>query len=136
MKASNSSLYRHFETLHFWCLDTFENAPKNPAIHDDIRLLLENIVQAQSAIALALETQNPRQRLDFLDVVVLSITNVKSITKVFTEYSSKKERGKRIISKKGRIRLLDIMTKIGDELGKWRTKTASKIEGQSRISPD
>ena len=128
MKAEQSSLYRHLETLNFWCLDTFENAPKNPAIQSEVRIVIENVVQAQSAVAMALLTDNLKQRVDFLDVVVMSMTNVKTVTKVLTEYSSSLERGKHVISKKSRVRLLDIMTQIGEELGRWRNSTLSQIK--------
>lgn len=135
MKAEQSSLYRHLETLHMWALDTLENAPKNPAVQADIKLLMENIVNAQSAVAMALNTENQTQKLDFLDVVVMNMTNVKSITKIFTEYSSSLERGKHVISKASRVRLLDIMTQIGSELGRWRNKTLGKINSERAAAP-
>ena len=80
MKAEQSSLYRHLEMLHLWCIEVFENAPKQPMMQEDVRLLAENIVSAQSAVAIALDTKDLRQRLDLIDVVVLNITSFKSIT--------------------------------------------------------
>lgn len=127
MKAEQSSLYRHLETLHFWALETFENVPKNTALQTDVKLVVENIVQAQTSVAMALLTENLKQKVDFLDVVGMSITNVKTITKVLTEFSSSLERGKHVISKKSRIRLLDIMSQVSEELGRWRNKTLSEI---------
>lgn len=107
VKAEQSSLYRHLEVLHLWCLEVFENAPKQPMVQADVKLLAENIVQAQSAVAMALNCDDLKQKFDILDVVVMSMTNVKSITKVFTEYSSSSERGNRIISKPQRLRQED-----------------------------
>ena len=69
MKAEQSSLYRHLEVLHLWCLETFENAPKQPMMQADVKLLAENIVQAQSAVAMALNCDNPKQKFDFLDKI-------------------------------------------------------------------
>lgn len=120
--------------LHLWCLETFENAPKQPMMQADIRLLAENIVQAQSAVAIALNTAEVKQRLDFLDVVVMSMTNVKSITKVLTEYSSSSERGNRVITKQQRVRMLDIMTRIGTELSRWRGKTVAMIINEDKAA--
>lgn len=134
MKADQSSLYRQLEMLHLWCLETFENAPKQPMMQADIRLLAENIVQAQSAVAIALNTAEVKQRLDFLDVVVMSMTNVKSITKVLTEYSSSSERGNRVITKQQRVRMLDIMTRIGTELSRWRGKTVAMIINEDKAA--
>lgn len=127
MKADQSSLYRQLEMLHLWCLETFENAPKQPMMQADIKLLAENIMQAQSAVALALNTADIKQRLDFLDVVLMSMTNVKSITKVLTEYSAHSDKGCRVISKQQRVRMLDIMTVVGNELGRWHSKTLATI---------
>ena len=134
MKAEQSSLYRHLEVLHLWCLETFENAPKTVPVQADIKLLMESIMNAQSAVAFALNEENPVRKFDFLDVVNMSMTNVKSITKVLTEYSSSMERGKHVISKPSRVRLLDIMTQIGDELGRWRNKTLKKINDERAAS--
>ena len=120
--------------LHLWCLETFENAPKQPMMQADIRLLAENIVQAQSAVAIALNTAEVKQRLDFLDVVVMSMTNVKSITKVLTEYSSSSERGNRVITKQQRVRMLDIMTRIGTELSRWRGNTVAMIINEDKAA--
>lgn len=136
MKADQSSIFRHLEVLHLWCAETFDNAPKNEVVREDVRILVQNIVQAQSAVTMALQVQMARQRLELLDVVVLSMTNIKSVTKVLTAFSTNKERGKHVIDKSARIRLLDIMTQIGIELGRWRNKTLARAaqEEAAKIS--
>ena len=122
--------------LHLWCAETFDNAPKNEVVREDVRILVQNIVQAQSAVTMALQVQMARQRLELLDVVVLSMTNIKSVTKVLTAFSTNRERGKHVIDKSARIRLLDIMTQIGIELGRWRNKTLARAaqEEAAKIS--
>ena len=127
MKAEQSSVYRQLEMLHFWCLDTFDNAPKNTGVQEDVKIIVNAIVEAQTAVHLALVTEALRQRLDFLDVVVMNMTKVKTITKVLSEYSSSAERGKHVISKKARVRLLDIMNQIGNDLGRWRNSTLQQM---------
>lgn len=150
VKADQSSIYRQLELLHLWCLETFENAPNQPMVQADIRIIAENVVQAQSAVAMALNTADIKQRFDLLDVVVVSLTNIKSITKVLTEYAPssvrKKKmltenepgsgRGSHVISKSARVRLLDIMSTVGNELGRWRNKTAAQIKGNAATLPD
>ena len=128
MKATQSSLYRQMELLHLWCLETFENAPKNPIIQEDVSSINRAVIEAASAIEIALNTENVVQRLDFIDVFVLKMTEVKFITKGLTEYSSNNTQGRRVISKNQRVNLLNIMTQIGDELGRWRNSTLSKIK--------
>jgi len=127
MKDEQSSVYRHLEMLHLWCIDTLDNAPKNPCVQEDVRILVNAVVEAQVAVHWALMTEALSQRLDFLDVVVMNMTKVKTITKVLSEYSSDVERGKHVISKKGRVRLLDIMSQIGNELGRWRNSTICQM---------
>lgn len=60
MKADQSSIFRHLEVLHLWCAETFDNAPKNEVVREDVRILVQNIVQAQSAVAMALQAQTAR----------------------------------------------------------------------------
>lgn len=113
--------------LHLWCLETFDNAPKNVGVQEDVKIIVNAIVEAQTAVHIALVTEALKQRLDFLDVVVMNMTKVKTITKVLSEYSSSVERGKHVISKKARVRLLDIMTQIGNDLGRWRNSTIQQM---------
>lgn len=127
MKAEQSSVYRQLEMLHLWCLETFDNAPKNVGVQEDVKIIVNAIVEAQTAVHIALVTEALKQRLDFLDVVVMNMTKVKTITKVLSEYSSDVERGKHVISKKARVRLLDIMTQIGNDLGRWRNSTIQQM---------
>ena len=129
MKAEQSSLYRNIELLHLWCIETFHNVPNQPFVLEDIHLLAENVVQAQSVVGMALNAESDMQRLDLLDVVVMSMTNVKSITKVLTEYTYAAGAGHRchIISRNQRVAFLNAMTQIGAELGRWRNKTVAQI---------
>lgn len=127
-------MYRHLEVLHFWCADNFDNAPKNVVVQRDIQIIVDSIVEAQSSVHLALLTNNLSQRMEFLDVVVMDMTKVKTATKVLTEYSSSKERGKHVISKNARVRLLDIMTKIGEDLGRWRNSTLQQIRKTAEVN--
>lgn len=131
MKATQSSLFRLLENLHLWCAETFDNAPKNEVVREDIRLLVRNITEAQSAVTMALQAQSARQRLDLIDVVVMDMTNIKSITKVLTQYSEDHDRGKHVITKSARIGMLDMMTQIGTELGSWHNKTLRRTEEEA-----
>lgn len=138
MKAEQSSIYRSIERLHLWALETFDNAPNKPAVQADIRLVMENIMQAQTATAIALNLPDGRQKLDLLDVVVMSMTNVKSITKVLSEFSDKPNKKDdtsngetvlspsrtRVISRKQRVPLIELMTDISNQLGRWKSKVA------------
>ncbi len=128
MKAEQSSLYRQFELFHLWCLDTFENAPRNMVVQKDIDRIMEDVIEAAAAVAIALQTEDVKLRLDYLDVVVLRMTEVKFLTKGLTEYSANPARGKHVISKSQRTRFLDLMTQIGIELGRWRNATVKKVD--------
>ena len=52
------------------------------------------------------------------------------------EYSPNGGRGSHVISKPARVRLLDIMTRIGKELGRWQNKTAAQIKGNAANLPE
>lgn len=114
--------------MHLWCLDTFENAPRNVTIQKDVQRIMDAVIDSAASVAIALQTENPMQRLEFLDVIVLRMTELKFLTKGLTEYSANTARGKHVISKSQRTHLLDVMTQIGIELGRWRNATLKKID--------
>lgn len=126
MKAEQSAIYRSFERLNLWALKTFANAPKQPAVEADIRIVMENIAQAMSAVAVALDLPDGKQKHDLLDVVVYNITIIKSITKTFSEYSEDAS-GVRVISRKQRVPLIELITDISNQLGRWRNKVARAL---------
>ena len=134
MKAEQSSLYRQLELLHLWCLDTFDNAPKGVMISRDIEKIVDAVTDAASTVAIALNTEEAGQRMDMLDIVVLRLTEFKFLTRGLTEFSSNMTRGKHVISKSQRVRMLDIMTQIGNELGRWCSATMKKRRRAAGLS--
>lgn len=129
MKASQSSLYRALENLYIWCLETSLRVPKTHALQHTAVQLLDEMGDALTACALALQTQSDdvKARLELIDVLIVHLTKVRTLTKVWFEWSSREGQSVRIISRKQHGTLLLLMENIGRQIGAWRAKTASKV---------
>lgn len=131
MKATNSSIYREIENLLLWFIPIGNNFPKDFALRQLGERMLNELTDALTAVALALQTQELSQRLELINLVKLHITTVQSISKVLVEYSSREGNVKRIISQKQRVSLLASMTTIGGQLARWAKSTQSALQTSS-----
>lgn len=131
MKATNSSIYREIENLLLWFIPVGNNFPKDFALRQLGERMLNELTDALTAVALALQTQELSQRLELINLVKLHITTVQSISKVLVEYSSREGNVKRIISQKQRASLLASMTTIGGQLARWAKSTQSALQTSS-----
>lgn len=131
MKATNSSIYREIENLLLWFIPIGNNFPKDFALRQLGERMLNELTDALTAVALALQTQELSQRLELINLVKLHITTVQSISKVLVEYSSREGNVKRIISQKQRASLLASMTTIGGQLARWAKSTQSALQTSS-----
>lgn len=132
MRPAQSSLYREIQSLHIWCLNACSNLPNNAVLHEEVRILVEKLVEAETACALAVLTSDMARRLQYLDVVELDILNVQTSTKVLYEYSVSNPKNTRVFSIKQRADLLDKMHSIGKQLNSWRNSTQAKINTASK----
>lgn len=131
MKATNSSIYREIENLLLWFIPIGNNFPKDFALRQLGERMLNELTDALTAVALALQTQELSQRLELINLVKLHITTVQSISKVLVEYSSREGNVKRIISQKQCASLLASMTTIGGQLARWAKSTQSALQTSS-----
>lgn len=127
VKPSKSSLYREIENLIIWFIPIGNNIPKDFALRKLGERMLNDLLDALNATALALQTQDLQQRLELINLVKLHITSAQSISKVLVEYSSRDSSKARIISQKQRAALLASMTSIGTQLAKWGNSTQSAL---------
>lgn len=127
MKPSQSSLYREIENLMLWFIPVGNNIPKDFAVRKLGERMQNEMLDALTACALALQTSELSQRLDLINLVRLHITNVQSVSRVLVEYSSREGNIKRVISQKQRAALLVMMSTIGNQIARWAKSTESSI---------
>ena len=128
MKPTKSSLYREIENLLLWFIPIGNNLPKDFALRTLGERMLNDLVDALNSTALALQTQDVRQRLEIINLVKLNITSASSISKVLVEYSSRDSSKARIISQKQRASLLVSLTSINGQLARWENSTQTALK--------
>ena len=128
MKPTKSSLYREIDNLLLWFIPIGNNLPKDFALRTLGERMLNDLVDALNSTALALQTQDVRQRLEIINLVKLNITSASSISKVLVEYSSRDSSKARIISQKQRASLLVSLTSINGQLARWENSTQTALK--------
>lgn len=128
MKARESSIYRQLEHLDLWCARVCAIIPRNVYLQEKGRLLAQYVSEALSCCALALDMKDHNSRLDLINSVIFNLTNVKSILKVFDEYSSSNPTHTRIISLKQRQDLLERLARVNSHIANWQTATLKQVK--------
>ncbi len=128
MKASQSSLYREIENLMLWFIPIGNNIPKDFALRELGKRMLDEITDSLTACNLALQTKDLNNRLELINLIRLHMTSVQTISKVLVEFSSREGNVKRVISQKQRASMLVMMTSIGSQIARWTKSTESALQ--------
>lgn len=128
MQPSQSSIYRQLELLSLWSVRVANRTPKDFGLREMVGAMIREILDAIRACALSLQEHDVRARLTLIDTLVYHLTLVKSTSKVLVEWSSQKGQTIRIISEPQRQELLRMMTQLGQDIGRWRNKTAQNLD--------
>lgn len=128
MKPSQSSVYRQLELLSLWSVRVGNRVPNDFGLREITSTMIREILDALRACALALQERDIRSRLTLIDTLIYHLTLAKSTSKVLIEWSSQNGQTVRIISERQRQELLKMMTQIGYDIGRWRSKTAQSLD--------
>lgn len=128
MKASQSSLYREIENLMLWFIPIGNNIPKDFALRELGKRMLDEITDSLTACNLALQAKDLNNRLELINLIRLHMTSVQTISKVLVEFSSREGNAKRVISQKQRASMLVMMTSIGSQIARWAKSTESALQ--------
>lgn len=128
MQPSQSSIYRQLELLSLWSVRVANRTPKDFGLREMVGAMIREILDAIRACALALQEHDAKSRLTLIETLAYHLTLVKSTSKVLIEWSSQKGQTIRIISVPQRQELLRMMTQLGQDIGRWRNKTAQNLD--------
>lgn len=131
MKAAQSSLYREVENVLIWFIPVSARVPKIIALRSITENCTTDLTDALTAIALGLQSDDPKDVKDCIDVILLHITKVKTAVKILKEFSDRSS-AIHILNDRQVSNFSLSINKISTELGKWRSKVVSKLE---RINP-
>lgn len=125
---NQAPLYHDLEELDLWAMEMCDRLPKGmfSVQHRGIELLHE-ITEAKTACDMAYQTTNLEERMELLAALTYHLTNVKSVTKILYLWSSRTGQTVRLISIKQHGAQLQIMTKIGSQLGRWMKSTEASL---------
>lgn len=128
MKPSQSSIYRKLEHLHLNLMFVVDRVPKGSlSINIQANRLINECIDAITACSMALLSNNKESKLELIDIIVLHMSNIKSITKIWFEWSSSAGNTIRLISEKQHAEYLRDMTEIGLQIKGWRNSITNSV---------
>ena len=128
MNPSQSSIYRDLELLMLWYLPVGNKLPKARAVQYLGDKIQENIMDAMTACAIALNTSDMASRLELIDMMVWHLTTCKSAFKVLHEWTSKDRQKVRVITEVECLNFTERMNSLKRQIGGWRKKTAESLK--------
>lgn len=126
MKAAQSSLYREVENVLIWFIPVSARIPKIIALRSIAEECTTNLSDALTAIAFGLQSENPGDTKDCIDMVLLHITKVKTAVKILKEFSDRSS-AIHILNDRQVSNFSLSINKISTELGKWRSAVVKRI---------
>ena len=90
-KAEQSSIYREVERLLFWAMDVVDRLPKSLAMQELGKKVMNDLTDCLDAVTLALQAEKGAARLEFIDVLILRMTSVKTIFRIMYEKSKQQK---------------------------------------------
>ena len=126
-KAEQSSIYREVERLLFWAMDVVDRLPKSLAMQELGKKVMNDLTDCLDAVTLALQAEKGAARLEFIDVLILRMTSVKTIFRIM--YEKSKQQNTKVLTPKQYTVFLEFVRSISSETGRWR-------KAQTSESPD
>ena len=114
-----------------WFIPVSARVPKIIALRSITENCTTDLTDALTAIALGLQSDDPKDVKYCIDVILLHITKVKTAVKILKEFSDRSS-AIHILNDRQVSNFSLSINKISTELGKWRSKVVSKLE---RINP-
>ena len=126
MNPSQSSIYRGLEDLMQWYLPVGVKMPKVDALQNMGNFFQNNLLEATTACAIALETNDMAARLELINTMIwhLSLCNT-AVSQLYT-FSSQKGQSVRVVSQVQYANYLEKLKSLKDQISGWKKKTASK----------
>ena len=85
----SAPIYRETENMIIWLLTIANKIPGSPALRRLGDRMVDEMMDALTALAIALESREPAEKLECLDLFRLHFRAVKTIMRTLHEYSSR-----------------------------------------------
>jgi len=119
--AGSAPIYRETENLMLQCIEMVERTPNSVGLRQISKRLIDTLLDNLTIIGLALNEEDKRQKLEFINTVYLQMRTVKTCIDTLKEWSNR-SRSTRIISNRQMPHFVESLNSIFKQIGNWRGK--------------
>lgn len=132
MQPTQSSIYRDLELLMLWYIPIGNKLPNERALQNIGNYIQDSISESLTACAIALNTSDGKSRLELIDMIVWNLTKCKSNFMILQQWCSKKQKEDhkfRVITESQCLTFTERMADLKRQIGGWRKKTVTTLNG-------
>ena len=118
MKASQASLYRKIELLLLWVMPVLDRLPKSLSCQELGRKALTDLTDSLDLVSFALKAERGPQRLEYIDALIVRMTDLKTIIRSFRTMSQNREPRVQYTT------FIELLKPLSTEVGRWRASNA------------
>ena len=122
MKASQASLYRKIELLLLWVMPVLDRLPKSLSCQELGRKALTDLTDSLDLVSFALKAERGPQRLEYIDALIVRMTDLKTIIRSFRTMSQNRE--PRVLTQDQYTTFIELLKPLSTEVGRWRASNA------------
>lgn len=122
MKASQASLYRKIELLLLWVMPVLDRLPKSLSCQELGKKALTDLTDSLDLVSFALKAERGPQRLEYIDALIVRMTDLKTIIRSFRTMSQSRE--PRVLTQDQYTTFIELLKPISTEVGRWRASNA------------
>ena len=122
MKASQASLYRKIELLLLWVMPVLDRLPKSLSCQELGKKALTDLTDSLDLVSFALKAERGPQRLEYIDALIVRMTDLKTLIRSFRTMSQSRE--PRVLTQDQYTTFIELLKPISTEVGRWRASNA------------
>ena len=122
MKASQASLYRKIELLLLWVMPVLDRLPKSLSCQELGKKALADLTDSLDLVSFALKAERGPQRLEYIDALIVRMTDLKTIIRSFRTMSQNRE--PRVLTQDQYTTFIELLKPLSTEVGRWRASNA------------
>ena len=122
MKASQASLYRKIELLLLWVMPVLDRLPKSLSCQELGKKALADLTDSLDLVSFALKAERGPQRLEYIDALIVRMTDLKTIIRSFRTMSQNRE--PRVLTQDQYTTFIELLKPLSTEVGRRRASNA------------
>ena len=122
MKASQASLYRKIELLLLWVMPVLDRLPKSLSCQELGKKALADLTDSLDLVSFALKAERGPQRLEYIDALIVRMTDLKTIIRSFRTMSQNRE--PRVLTQDQYTTFIELLKPLSTEVGRGRASNA------------